>query len=42
MQVGRSNQGGDAIMMLSVDNHIENVDFLKAQDNIFDAKTIDL
>lgn len=42
MQVGRAQEGGNAIMVLSVDNTVESVDFLKQQKNIFDVKTIDL
>ena len=42
MQVGRTSEGGDAIMVLSVDYAVENVDFLKQQKNIFDVKAINL
>ncbi|MBQ0140830.1 MAG: phosphoglycerate dehydrogenase [Kurthia sp.] len=42
MQVGRAQEGGNAIMVLSVDNTVETIDFLKQQENIFDVKTIDL
>lgn len=44
MQVGRSEVGGDAIMMLSIDKHVENfgIEQLKALEDIFDATPIDL
>lgn len=44
MQVGRSTVGGDAIMMLTVDNFVEqeNVENLKKLDDIFDVIPIDL
>ena len=42
MQVGRSNQGGNAIMMLSVDNAVENLEFLTTQESVFEAKAINL
>ena len=44
MQVGRSTVGGNAIMMLSVDNHVEkaNVERLKELEDIFDVIAIDL
>ncbi|MBE1554169.1 phosphoglycerate dehydrogenase [Sporosarcina limicola] len=44
MQVGRSASGGDAIMMLSVDNHVETseVNRLKELTDIYDVKVIDL
>lgn len=44
MQVGRSEEGGDAIMMLSVDEHVkeEEVEQLKKMANIHDVKAIDL
>ena len=44
MQVGRSAAGGDAIMMLTVDNHVEpsEVERLKELTDIYDVKVIDL
>ncbi len=44
MQVGRSTAGGNAIMMLTVDNHVEkaNVGRLKELEDIFDVIAIDL
>lgn len=44
MQVGRSAEGGDAIMMLTVDNHVESdsVKRIKEVSNIHDARAIDL
>ncbi|KXH87073.1 phosphoglycerate dehydrogenase [Sporosarcina sp. HYO08] len=44
MQVGRSTVGGNAIMMLTVDNQVneENVEHLKMLEDIFDAIPIDL
>ena len=43
MQVGRSTVGGDAIMMLTVDNHVEtNVKRLKELEDIYDVIAIDL
>lgn len=42
MQVGRAIEGGDAIMVLSVDHIVEYVDFLKQQKNIFEVKAITL
>jgi len=44
MQVGRSTVGGNAIMMLSVDNHVEqvNVDRMKELEDIYDVIAIDL
>ncbi|WP_313235380.1 phosphoglycerate dehydrogenase [Sporosarcina ureae] len=44
MQVGRSTEGGYAIMMLAVDNHVESVSIkrIKEVQNINDAKAIDL
>lgn len=44
MQVGRSEVGGDAIMMISIDKHVEEsgIDQLKALEDIFDATPIDL
>ncbi|SES94473.1 D-3-phosphoglycerate dehydrogenase [Salinibacillus kushneri] len=44
MQVGRSDVGGDAIMMLTVDRQIDNniLDELKAVSDIHQVKTIDL
>lgn len=44
MQVGRSEVGGDAIMMLSIDKHVEEVGIqqLIALEDISDATTIDL
>ncbi|MEK5208346.1 D-3-phosphoglycerate dehydrogenase [Psychrobacillus psychrotolerans] len=44
MQVGRSEVGGDAIMMISIDKHVEEsgVEQLKALEDIFDATPIDL
>ncbi|MFJ7934569.1 phosphoglycerate dehydrogenase [Sporosarcina sp. NPDC096371] len=44
MQVGRSTVGGNAIMMLTVDHHVatENVDHLKALEDIYDVIAIDL
>lgn len=44
MQVGRSIAGGDAIMMLSVDHHVENesVENLQHLADIYDVKAIDL
>lgn len=44
MQVGRSTVGGDAIMMLTVDNHVEqeNVNRLKELEDIYDVIAIDL
>ena len=42
MQVGRSNEGGDAIMMLTVDKEPqkEEVEGLKQLDDIFDVTAI--
>lgn len=44
MQVGRSEVGGDAIMMLSIDKHVEEtgVEQLKGLEDIYDATPIDL
>lgn len=44
MQVGRSAEGGDAIMMLTVDHHVEtdSIKRIKEVKNIHDAKAIDL
>ncbi|WP_342515026.1 phosphoglycerate dehydrogenase [Sporosarcina sp. FSL K6-1522] len=44
MQVGRSTVGGNAIMMLTVDHHVakENVEHLKALEDIYDVIAIDL
>ena len=44
MQVGRSTVGGDAIMMLTIDKHVENYDVkqLAELEDIFDATAIDL
>ncbi|MFJ7973369.1 phosphoglycerate dehydrogenase [Psychrobacillus sp. NPDC096389] len=44
MQVGRSEVGGDAIMMLSIDKHVEEtgVEQLKGLADIYDATPIDL
>lgn len=44
MQVGRSTAGGNAIMMLTVDHHVEkaNVERLKELEDIFDVIAIDL
>lgn len=44
MQVGRATAGGNAIMMLTVDHHVEkdNVERLKALEDIFDVIAIDL
>ncbi|KQL32438.1 phosphoglycerate dehydrogenase [Psychrobacillus sp. FJAT-21963] len=44
MQVGRSEVGGDAIMMLSIDKHVEEtgIEQLKQLEDISDATTIDL
>ena len=44
MQVGRSEVGGDAIMMLTIDKHIEGkgIEKLKGLADIFDATPIDL
>ena len=44
MQVGRSEVGGDAIMMISIDKHVEvsGIEQLKALEDIFDATPIDL
>ncbi|PIC62880.1 phosphoglycerate dehydrogenase [Sporosarcina sp. P13] len=44
MQVGRSAEGGDAIMMLTVDHHVESssIKNIKEVQNIHDAKAIDL
>ncbi len=44
MQVGRSAAGGDAIMMLSVDNHVEqnNIERLKELEDIYDIVAMDL
>ena len=44
MQVGRSEVGGDAIMMLSIDKHVEEtgVEQLKGLTDIYDATPIDL
>ncbi|SES42648.1 phosphoglycerate dehydrogenase [Psychrobacillus sp. OK032] len=44
MQVGRSEVGGDAIMMLSIDKHVEDtgVEQLKGLADIYDATPIDL
>ena len=44
MQVGRSEIGGDAIMMLTIDKHIESkgIEKLVGLEDIFDATPIDL
>ncbi|WP_203247114.1 phosphoglycerate dehydrogenase [Sporosarcina beigongshangi] len=44
MQVGRSTVGGNAIMMLTVDHHVEktNVERLKELEDIYDVIAIDL
>lgn len=44
MQVGRSEVGGDAIMMLSIDKHVEQsgIEQLKQLEDIYDATPIDL
>ncbi|EGQ21805.1 phosphoglycerate dehydrogenase [Sporosarcina newyorkensis 2681] len=44
MQVGRSAEGGDAIMMLTVDHHVESASVARVKEvqNIHDAKAIDL
>jgi len=44
MQVGRSTLGGDAIMMLTIDKHIEQneIDRLKELEDIYDVTAIDL
>ncbi|WP_404451278.1 phosphoglycerate dehydrogenase [Virgibacillus necropolis] len=44
MQVDRSNEGGEAIMMLKIDKHLENdgLEELKALNEIFDVTAIDL
>ncbi|WP_313893696.1 phosphoglycerate dehydrogenase [Psychrobacillus sp.] len=44
MQVGRSEVGGDAIMMLSIDKHVEEkgIEQLKGLEDIYDATPIDL
>ena len=44
MQVGRSEAGGDAIMMLSIDKHVEDsgIEQLKGLEDIYDATPIDL
>lgn len=44
MQVGRSNVGGDAIMMLTIDKHLEQpgLDRLKNLDDIYDVTAVDL
>ena len=44
MQVGRSEVGGDAIMMLSIDKHVEEtgVKQLKGLEDIYDVTPIDL
>ncbi|MDV6378002.1 phosphoglycerate dehydrogenase [Sporosarcina sp. GW1-11] len=44
MQVGRSAEGGGAIMMLTVDHHVESssIKRIKEVQNIHDAKAIDL
>lgn len=44
MQVGRSTAGGDAIMMLTVDHHVEQSELirLKELEDIHDVKAIDL
>jgi D-3-phosphoglycerate dehydrogenase len=44
MQVGRSTIGGNAIMMLTVDNHVDeaNVERLKDLEDIYDVIAIDL
>jgi len=44
MQVGRSEVGGDAIMMISIDKHVDEsgIEQLKALEDIFDATPIDL
>ncbi|MFJ8066604.1 phosphoglycerate dehydrogenase [Psychrobacillus sp. NPDC096426] len=44
MQVGRSEVGGDAIMMLSIDKHVEEtgVEQLKGLADIYDATPVDL
>ncbi len=42
MQVGRADEGGDAIMMLAIDNVVESLDFVVATEGVFDAKEIKL
>ncbi|CAM3163088.1 phosphoglycerate dehydrogenase [Filibacter tadaridae] len=44
MQVGRSAAGGDAIMLLKVDNHVEHTEVtrLKELSDIYDVEVIDL
>lgn len=44
MQVGRANAGGDAIMMLTIDNYVDDYDVnrLKELDYIYDVTAIDL
>lgn len=42
MQVGRADEGGDAIMMLAIDNTVESLDFVIATEGVFDAKEIKL
>ena len=44
MQVGRSTLGGDAIMMLTIDKHIEQneIERLKELEDIYDVTAIDL
>lgn len=42
MQVGRADEGGDAIMMLAIDNNVESLDFVIATEGVFDAKEITL
>ena len=44
MQVGRSTLGGDAIMMLTIDKHIEpnEIERLKELEDIYDVTAIGL
>lgn len=44
MQVGRTNAGGDAIMMLTIDKYVDDYDVerLKELDDIYDVTAIDL
>ena len=42
MQVGRADEGGEAIMMLAIDNSVESLDFVIATEGVFDAKEINL
>lgn len=44
MQVGRANEGGDAIMMLTIDKYVDDYDVnrLKELDDIYDVTAIDL